>query len=247
MGSSRLPGKVLEIVAGQPMLWHIVDRLRRVGSLANVVIATSTAATDEPIRALCSQIGVPCFAGSELDVLDRFYQAAQQYGADPVLRITADCPFVDPDVVARVLALYQTGNFDYTAAATGGVAFRTTGWKFPDGLDVECFSFATLAAVHRDATARSDREHVTPLMYRAGRFRVGLVPADGDWGALRWTVDHAEDLALVRRVYDALYRPEQPFLMRDILALVDAHPELARLNQAFVGHEGYSKVWNPDG
>jgi len=246
MGSSRLPGKVLETVAGHPMLWHIVDRLKRIKGLSEVVVATSSADADEPVRALCKHIGVSCFAGSEADVLDRFYRAAEAHGADPVLRVTADCPFVDPDVVARVLELYQHGGYDYTAAATGGVAFKSTEWKFPDGLDVECFSFAALATAHRETQVRSDREHVTPFLYRTGKFRVGLVSAEGDWGALRWTVDHAEDLELVRRVYDALYRSDRAFGLRDILALIAERPELARLNQVFVGHEGYAKVWNPD-
>ncbi len=246
MGSSRLPGKVLELVAGRPMLWHIVDRLGRAPGLAKVIVATSTAQTDAPIRALCDKLGVVCFSGSELDVLDRFFQAASTHGADPVLRVTADCPFVDPDLVGRVLALYQSGGYDYTAAATGCVAFYDQRWKYPDGLDVECFSFAALATAHAHATVRSDREHVTPFLYRTKQFRVGLVPAEGDWGGLRWTVDHAADLALVRTVYEALYSPDRAFGMRDILAYVSAHPELSRLNEAFVGHEGYAKVWNPD-
>ncbi len=246
MGSSRLPGKVLQVVAGHPMLWHIVDRLRRAPGLDGVVVATSTATADEPVRTLCAEIGVPCFAGSELDVLDRFYRAAEAHSADPIVRITADCPFVDPELVGRVLALYRQGGYDYTAAATGCVAFYDQGFKYPDGLDNECFSFAALAQAHREATARSDREHVTPYLYRTKKFRVGLVPADGDWGALRWTVDHAADLDLVRRVYEALYHPDRPFTMREILSYVAEHPDLARLNQAFVGHEGYAKVWNPD-
>jgi spore coat polysaccharide biosynthesis protein SpsF len=246
MGSSRLPGKVLEIVAGKPMLWHIVDRVRRARGVADVVVATSTASTDAPVRSFCEEHAIACFAGSELDVLDRFYQAAQAHGADPVLRITADCPFADPEIIAGVLELFQQGDVDYTAAATGGAAFMSKEWKFPDGLDVECFSFDALATAHREATARSDREHVTPYLYRTGRFRVRLLPAGGDWGGLRWTVDHPQDLALVRQVYAALYRPDRPFGLRDILSHVGEHPELAQLNQAFVGHEGYAKVWNPD-
>jgi spore coat polysaccharide biosynthesis protein SpsF (cytidylyltransferase family) len=246
MGSTRLPGKVLERVAGKPMLGHIVERLSAAPGLAKVVVATSEAAKDEPVRALCASLGVACFSGSELDVLDRFLSAAQVHHADPVMRVTADCPFVDPELVGRVLALFQTGAYDYTAAATGGVAFYDKRPKFPDGLDVECFSFAALTTAHRDAQARSDREHVTPYLYRTGKFRVELVASDVDRGALRWTVDHPEDLELVRRVYDALYRPDRAFGMREILALVEDRPELARLNQAFVGHEGYAKVWNPD-
>ena len=119
--------------------------------------------------------------------------------------------------------------------------------KFPDGLDVECFGFGVLARAHREATTQSDREHVTPYLYRVeGRFQVRKVYADGDWGALRWTVDHPADLELVRNVYESLYRPARPFGLKDILAFLEAHPELQQINEAHVGHEGYDKVWNPD-
>ncbi len=247
LGSSRLPGKVLKEVAGRPMLWHIVERARRAPGVAQVVVATSDVAGDAPLRAFCASEGIACFAGSEQDVLDRFYRAAEKHGADPVLRITADCPFVDPELVGRVLAEYQRGGADHVSAATGATAFKQGGAKFPDGLDVECFGFQALARAHREATAQSDREHVTPDLYRVdGRFRVAKVFSDGDHGALRWTVDHADDLEMVRRVYEALYRPERPFGMKEILAYFAAHPELQQINQAFVGHEGYDKVWNPD-
>jgi spore coat polysaccharide biosynthesis protein SpsF (cytidylyltransferase family) len=230
------------------MLWHIVDRLRRAPGVARVIVATTSAEGDAPLRAFCAEQDIECFPGNELDVLDRYYRAALHYNADPILRITADCPFVDPELVGRVLATYHGGGYDYVAAATGGAAFRSDGNKFPDGLDVECFSLAALRRAHEETKVRSDREHVTPYLYRTpGRFRVGLVYSEEDHASLRWTVDHAGDLELVRRVYGALYHPGQPFGMKDILTYVALHPELKRLNEAFVGHEGYEKVWNPDG
>jgi spore coat polysaccharide biosynthesis protein SpsF (cytidylyltransferase family) len=247
LGSSRLPGKVLKEVAGRPMLWHIVDRVRHAPGIDRVLVATSLATGDEPLRAFCAEQGIDCFAGDEHDVLDRFYRAAKKFDADPILRITADCPFVDPELVGRVLADYQLGGADHVSSATGATAFKQGGFKFPDGLDVECFGFAALAKAWGAATAKSDREHVTPYLYRVeGRFRVRKVFADEDRGALRWTVDHAADLEVVRRVYHDLYRPDRPFGLRDILAYFEAHPELQQINQAFIGHEGYDKVWNPD-
>jgi len=248
MGSSRLPGKVMMPVAGHPMLWHIVERVRQAPGVARVAVATSEAASDEPIRAFCDAEGIDCFDGSEHDVIDRFFQAAKRFGADPIIRITADCPFVDPALVGKVLAKYQGGGFDYVSSATGSAAFKDGGWKFPDGLDVEVFGFTAFERAHREATAQSDREHVTPYLYRVeGRYRVGKVFSDGDYGALRWTVDHGADLEVVRRVYDALYAKNPRFGMHDILAHFDAHPELKQVNEAFVGQEGYGKVWNPDG
>ncbi len=246
MGSSRLPGKVLKDVAGRPMLAHIVARTRLASGVTRVVVATSDASGDEPVRAFCADNGIECFSGHETDVLDRFHRAAQAFSADPILRITGDCPFVDPGVVGQVLARYEDGGFDHVSSATGATAFKMDGLKFPDGLDVECFGFAALARAQLEATARSDREHVTPYLYRTGLFRLAKVFSDGDYGALRWAVDHEADLELVRKVYEALYRPGQAFGLREILDHFRAHPELVEHNRAFVGHEGYAKVWNPD-
>src|SRR5712692_3448246 len=246
MGSTRLPGKVMKPLVGQPMLWHIVDRLARAPAVARVTVATSDHARDEPVRAFCRGAGIGVFAGDERDVLDRYYRAACAFSADPVIRVTADCPFVDPELVGRVLAKYLEGGYDHVAAATGAVAWQFQGPRYPDGLDTECFSFAALERAHREATETSDREHVTPYLYRVGgRFRLGLVVPAEDHGDLRWTVDHAADFAVVEKVYEALYRQQRPFAMQDILAFFRAHPELAAVNREFAGQEGYDKVWNP--
>jgi spore coat polysaccharide biosynthesis protein SpsF len=245
LGSTRLPGKVLMPLVGRPMLWHIVDRLRR--AVPNVGVATSDRDTDEPLRAFCREANIPVFAGDENDVLDRFYRAAQEFGGDPVLRITADCPFVDPELVGKLLAMYERGQYDHIGVATGAVAFHDKGAHFPDGLDAECIRLEALARAHREATETSDREHVTPYLYRVpGRFRNGMLMAEEDHGSLRWTVDHAADFEVVKRVYEALWNPDKPFLMNDILNYFAAHPEVRALNEQFVGQEGYQKVWNPN-
>lgn len=244
MGSSRLPGKVLRLILGEPMLWHIIQRVRVAPGVEQVVVATPDGAGDEPIRQLCRERGIAFFAGSEHDVLDRFYWTAVSYGADPVLRITADCPFVDPQMIGQVLELYRTGEFDLVGVAAGAGAIFLKGGRFPNGLDAECFGFEVLERVWREATDPSDREHVTPYIWRVpGRFRVGHLVADQDYSHLRWTVDNEEDFELVTQVYQALYRPGEPFLMADILGYLADRPELASLNRAFVGREGYLEVW----
>jgi spore coat polysaccharide biosynthesis protein SpsF len=233
-------------LCGRPMLWHILDRLRRAPGVDAVGVATSDQPGDEPLRQFCRDEGVPLFAGDERDVLDRFYRAAVAFGGDPVIRVTADCPFVDPEIIGRLVAAYHAGSYDHFGVATGSVAHGHGGARFPDGLDAECIRFAALERAHKEADAQSDREHVTPYLYRvAGRFRNGMLPADVDHGSLRWTVDHAADFELVTTVYEALWRPDRPFLMNDILAFFEAHPELRALNGAFVGTEGYQQVWNP--
>ena len=244
MGSTRLPGKVLKPILGRPMLWHIVQRLRWVPGVVEVVVATSDQPSDEPIRRFCHEHDIAVFAGSENDVLDRFHQAAVQYAGDPLIRISGDCPFVDSEVAGRLLELYKTGDYDHVGVATGAGAIFLDGGRFPDGLDAECFSFATLERAWREATEPSDREHVTPYIWRVpGRFRLGVLESEKDYSHLRWTVDNQTDFQLVSQVYEALYRGDKPFLMADILRYLASHPELAAINESFVGQEGYLEVW----
>ena len=248
MGSTRMPGKVLKPILGRPMLWYIVQRVRRVPGVVEVVVATSEQPGDEPIRHFCREYDIASFAGSESDVLDRFYQVAVQYAGDPLIRITGDCPFVDPEVVERLLELYKTGNYNLIGVATGAGAIFLDGGRFPDGLDAECFSFAALERAWREATEPSDREHVTPYIWRVpGRFRVGMLKAEKDYSNLRWTVDNEADFQLVSQVYEALYREDKLFLMADILNYLAQHPEIAKMNQDFIGKEGYREIWEPTG
>ena len=246
MGSTRLPGKVLRPIVGRPMLWHVVQRVRQAPGVAEVVVATSDRGNDEPIRQFCQKEKIACFAGSEQDVLDRFFQAAREFSADPVLRITGDCPFVDPGVVGKVLELYQSGQYDHVGVATGAGAIFMDGGRFPDGLDAECMRFTALERAWREAIEPSDREHVTPYLWRvSGRFRVGSLKAEKDYSDLRWTVDNEADFDLVCRVYEALYHEERPFLMDDILRFFASNPDLAEANRDFIGQEGYAELWSP--
>lgn len=169
MGSTRLPGKVLKPIVGKPMLWHIVQRARWIEGVTNVVVATSEQQQDQPIRDFCLKHEIAFTAGSESDVLERFYQAAVQCGGDPLIRITADCPFIDPEVVTRLLQLYNTGQYDHVGVATGASAIFMKDRRFPDGLDAECFSFNALEQAWYEAQEPDEREHVTPLPVAATR------------------------------------------------------------------------------
>src|ERR1700758_4280892 len=143
MGSSRFPGKSLAEISGRPMLWHVVNRVRKARLLDNVVVATSDKSSDDPIASFCCRESIPCFRGSEQDVVDRFYQTAKQFGAECLLRITADCPLIDPTVIDQVISRFQQGDFDYVS--------NTMRHTYPDGLDTEVFSFAALERVWREA------------------------------------------------------------------------------------------------
>lgn len=247
MGSARLPGKVLRPILGRPMLWHIVHRLRQVPGIATIVVATSDQPSDLPLRDFCRECGIPVFPGSENDVLDRFYRAAVAYEGDPVLRITGDCPCVDPQLVERLLDLYeQESRFDHVGIATGAGAIYLDGTRFPNGLDVECFSFTALERAWREARLPADREHVTPYIWRNKQwFRCGYLKSEQDYSHLRWTVDCETDFQLVSRIYEALYREDRPFLVADILEYLSRHPELAAANQSLIGAEGYQELWTP--
>lgn len=239
-----MPGKVLRPILGKPMLWHIVQRVRAVPELADVVVATSDSPADLPIVEFCDQQGISVFAGSENDVLDRFYQAALRAQGDPLVRITGDCPLADPALIQMVVSRYGEGAFDHVGAATGAGALFLDGGRFPDGLDVECLGFSALERAWREAVDQRDREHVTSYIWRnKALFQCDLVTSDRDYSALRWTVDHEADFEFVSAVYSALYDPDKHFGMTDILSYLAAHPELAALNRDFVGHEGYLALW----
>lgn len=245
MGSTRLRGKVLLPLVGRSMLWHIVQRCRAVRGIAAVVVATTDQPHDQAIRAYCTRNGIAWYGGSESDVLDRYHQAACSYEADPVVRITGDCPMVDAGVIVQVLQMHQFSGrrFDLVGAATGAGALHDTGHHFPDGLDVECYSFACLERCWHEATAPQDREHVSTYVLRnPKRFDIDRVYAPAEYGTHRWTVDHQEDFALVTAVYEALWRAHRHFGMQDVLAYLATHPEVYALNRQHVGQEGYAKL-----
>ncbi len=219
-GSTRLPRKVLEDIGGEPMLARVVERAGRAARVHQVVVATSTAPGDDAIVALAETRGWHVHRGSEDDVLDCFQGAASTLPCDRIVRITADCPLLDPAVVDRVLEELDKG-FDY---ASNTLEPRT----FPRGLDVEAMTAETLDRAFREDRDPRWREHVTPYIYRHPElFRLGRVAHEEDLSALRWTVDTAADLELVRRIYAAV-PPEAG--LAEVLAVVRAHPEWSALN-----------------
>jgi glutamate-1-semialdehyde aminotransferase/spore coat polysaccharide biosynthesis protein SpsF (cytidylyltransferase family) len=233
MGSSRFPGKVLEDLSGRPMLWHVVHRVRGAGRVERVVVATTDRAVDDPIARFCAQENIACFRGDEQDVLDRFYQAARADHADVVVRITADCPLIDPEVIDKVVERFQRGDCDYVSNAIR--------YTYPDGLDTEVFSFAALERAWREAGKPSEREHVTPYL-RTGKFRVANVESEipVSPAQYRWTVDHPADLEFVRKVYAAFSRNGE-FGFRAIFDLLKERPDLATIQAETITNEGYYK------
>jgi len=224
MTSTRLPGKVLLPLAGEPMLTRLVQRLRRVRRASGIVIATTTNATDNPIAALCETLGVPCHRGSEHDVLSRYADAAREHSADVVVRITSDCPLIHPALIDQVIATYEEGDSDYVSNMLPPT--------WPYGMAVEVFSAAALAQAHAEATQAAEREHVTPFIYwHPERYRLRNVASPVDLSHHRWTVDTPEDYELVRRLFESLIPAHPEFTQADVLALLDAHPDWMAINQ----------------
>jgi spore coat polysaccharide biosynthesis protein SpsF len=235
-GSSRLPGKVLMPLAGAPMLARQLERISATPVAIDIVVATTTDASDEPIVALCRDLGVRCYRGHPTDLLDRHYRAALEVGAEVVVKIPSDCPLVDPGVIERVLRFFDPALHDYVSNLHPA--------SYPDGNDVEIMTLEALAQAHREASLPLEREHTTPFLWeRPERFRVGNVLwATGfDYSmSHRWTVDYREDYDFVARIYDALWSPARPiFSLVDILDLCESRPDIAAINAAYAGVNWY--------
>ncbi|MGE0733105.1 MAG: NTP transferase domain-containing protein [Acidimicrobiia bacterium] len=223
MSSSRLPGKVLADVLGRPMIERQVERLARSTRLDHLVVATSTDPSDDPLASWCERAGVAVHRGPLDDVLGRFLGACRPIAPRHVVRLTGDCPLADPAVIDALIARHLDGGHDYSSNC----------WEptFPHGMDAEVVTAAWLERLDLLARSPWEREHVT-VWFRAhaGEISLGELRCEPPRPDLRLTVDHAADLAVVRRVYEALYPGDPAFTMAEVIALLDAHPEIRALN-----------------
>lgn len=237
MASSRLPGKVLEDILGIPMLARVVDRAGRAMTLSQVIVATTTDPGDQAVVELCQARGYPFFRGHPTDVLDRYYHAASEFKAEVIVRLTADCPLIDPDVIDDTVEAFLEADPPVDFATNRYIDDRT----FPVGLDAEVCTASALQQAWQHADQPHQREHVMPYLYEVeGRFRTLHVRTSPSYGSLRWTVDTPEDLEFVRGVYAALSGRDD-FSWHDVLRTLEEHPELARINAA-VERKGLTDV-----
>ena len=226
MSSSRLPGKVLRDIAGQAMLARVVQRARRASLVSQVVVATTIDPSDDPVFAFCRQQGYPVYRGNLSDVLDRYYQAAREFGAEIVVRLTADCPVIDPEEIDHVVSVFLEEGVDFAANRLPPPWKRT----YPIGLDTEVCSFAGLERAWHEARLTYEREHVMPYFYdEPGRFRIRMLDYPQDYGHLRWTVDTAEDLEVINRVYRHFHN-RNDFSWLEVLDLFERQPDLMDIN-----------------
>jgi spore coat polysaccharide biosynthesis protein SpsF len=223
MGSTRLPGKVLMDLGDETVLAHVVRRLRRATLIDEIVVATTNSTADRAIVRECQHLCARVFRGAENDVLDRYYQAAQCIGAEGIVRITSDCPLIDPEITDNTIRAFLERRPDYASNALQ----RT----YPRGLDTEVMTRDALECAWRQAQLSYQRAHVTPYIYEnPDRFYVLPVKCDTDYSSHRWTLDTPEDLAFLRAVYDRAGNDDS-VSWRDVLALLEREPELVELNR----------------
>jgi len=224
MTSTRLPGKVLMNIGGKSMVWHVVNRLKHSKKLDDIILAIPDTKKNDILEKFAKDSKVKYFRGSEEDVLSRYYETAKKFKCDVIVRITSDCPLIDPKIVDLLIEKYLSSNVDYTKA------LMTT---FPRGLDVEVFDFKALKKAYRKAKEPYQREHVTPYIYENTKiFKVGFVSAKGNLKhpEVRLVVDTKEDLKLVREIYKYLYKDRKIFYTEEIIDLLGKQPELLKIN-----------------
>jgi spore coat polysaccharide biosynthesis protein SpsF len=224
MGSSRLPGKILLDIMGKPILWHVVNRLKHSEKINNIVIAIPDTAPNDKLQSFVGELGVKCFRGSENDVLARYYGAALENEGDIIVRITSDCPLIDPRFTDSAIESHVKSTADYSSKGPSG--------GFPRGIDSEVFNFAALKKAYLEATQDYEREHVTPYLYQHPElFKINIVQATGKLRReLRLTVDTEEDFKLVKEIYKNLYKRARIFYIEDIIEFLESHPEMISIN-----------------
>lgn len=220
MGSTRLPGKSLMMVKDKPLIGYVIDNLKDISCVDEIILATTTSPKDNPLARYVQSRGVSIYRGSETDVLDRYYEAAKARQGDVIIRITGDCPLIDPRIIEQAFKKFKAGRYDYLS--------NTLKRTYPRGLDVEIFTFRVLEEAAREATEPAEREHVTPFIYnRPDRFKLGSLTGRPDLSNHRWTVDTQEDLDLITAIIEGV---EQPRTTKHILQLFKRHPELMKIN-----------------
>lgn len=225
MGSTRLPGKVMMKIKGKTVLDHVIERVRQSNEIDDIVIATTIKNQDDAIVEELERLGAKYYRGSEDDVLSRYYYAAVENKADVVVRITSDCPLIDPKVMDEIISFYKKNEYVYVANAGPDSTQRT----FPRGLDTEVFSSKQLKIAHDEAKEKYQREHVTPFIYENNN-KIFYYKNNVDYSKYRWTLDTPEDFELITLVYEELYKEKHNFYLNEIIELFERKSELFSIN-----------------
>lgn len=237
-GSTRLPKKVLSKIEGKPLIWHVINRMKKVHGIYQIVLVTTRKKEDEILIRIANKNNILSYTGDTYDVLNRYFQCAVKFDADPIIRITGDCPLIDHTLVKNMLEFYNNHDFDYVS--------NTLSPTFPDGLDTEIFSFKTLSKMAKKAKMKSEREHVTSyILNHPKEFKTFNFINETNLANYRWTVDTYSDLKLVRKVYSEM-RPRKTFTINHILKIVKKNPTILNFNKGLVRNEEYLKSLKND-
>ncbi len=228
MGSTRLPGKIMKDLSGKPALWHVVNRVSKAKKFDQVVVATTLNPEDDLVEKFCKENNFLLYRGSSSNVLERYYETAVHYGADTIVRITSDCPLIDPRVIDRCIEAFNKEHCDYISNCVPG------GRTFPIGLETEVFSFTALKRANKEATEDYEKEHVTPYIWENKRkeFSIGnKVIATSDYRRpYRIGLDYPEDYELMENIYKHFYRSGEIINVPEVLLFLDKHPEIVKIN-----------------
>lgn len=240
MGSTRLPGKVLKVVNERPLLSYMVERVRLSRHINEVIIATTDDQQDKPIVDFCLKENIKYCCGSQEDVLSRYALAAKTFNVSTVVRLTSDCPLIDPAVIDKVIECYLKGNAEFVSNTVPLPCL------YPDGMDTEVFSNDLLQKANHEAKLPSHREHVTFYMWQTKMFSIFRVDLDVDYSQYRFTVDYPQDFQLVENVLKNLYLEKPVFSMDDLISYVNQHPELIEYQKSIIRNAGWQKAFVKD-
>lgn len=239
MNSNRLPGKVMLPLAGKPAIQHVIERTKLFPNISKVIVATPTSPADDSLVQFCKSMDISVFRGSENDVLDRYYQAAILYQADVIVRITADCPLIDPIESGKVIKMFFEMSADYVS--------NTNPPMVPDGLDTEVFSMGALTRAWTTARKRSEREHVTLYIYSNPKeFKIGSVKYQEDLSQYRLTLDEMADYILLRKLFSVLEEKKQFGYLHEVVSILEGNPEILKINRNIQRNEGLASSLRED-
>lgn len=231
--SSRLPNKVMLKIMNKPMIQHQINRLKKSKLVDEIVIATSTDKSDDLLARLCKKLNLPIFRGSLNNVLDRFYHTANHYKADIVVRLTGDCPLIDPEIIDMAIQKHLLEENDYTS----NIIIET----YPDGLDVEVISISAIKEAWKNSKLKSEKEHVTTYIRKKSKYKKSNLSSEEDMSHYRWTVDEPADFEFVTKVYESLGKNEKHFSTSEIYDLLEKEPRLQDINCNIQRNAGYEK------
>lgn len=242
LGSSRLPGKVMVKINGKPLLYYVINQTSHSKYIKNIIVATTRLSQDKKIVSFCKSNNIKYFRGSNTDLLDRYYNCAKKFNCNPIIRITSDCPLIDPIVIDTIIKKFLENSYDYVS---NNIEKKQNEWvnstcNFPQGMTVEISSFEALEKVWKKSKKSSEREHVFPYIQSHPKFfKISNVKHKPDYSHVRCTVDRKEDLTFIKELFKNFPKNLRFIKMKDIIKIIKSDPDLIKINSSIPFDEGY--------